>query len=108
MENSAGIVLKSVRESGIVISRVPKITKDLFTDIADREFCSDYGLLLKYLLDQTIEYQEMKKTLFNGLHEKLDEILEVVSSKEVEETDSDGNKTIQLVNGRKLMKGGNV
>jgi hypothetical protein len=109
MENSAGIVLKNARESGLVISRVPKTTKDLFIAVADGEFCSDYGLLLKHLLDQTLEYQEMKRLLFNGLHDKLDAILDKIEPKE--EKNEDGTKTIQLMNGKtinKTMKGGNV
>ncbi len=33
------------------ISRIPFQTKKRFRDIADNDFCGDYGMLLKYLTD---------------------------------------------------------
>ena len=39
------------KEWGLVISRVPKQTKQLFITLADTEFCSDYGMTLKWLVD---------------------------------------------------------
>jgi len=103
-ENPAGIVLKKARESGLVISRIPKETRDIFVKIAEESFADDYGLLLKNLLDQALEYQQMKAILFYGLHEKIDKILECVD-KDKEKVDEDGQKTIKLLNGR-IVKGG--
>ncbi len=33
------------------ISRIPNKTKEYFKKLADEEFCSDYGMTLKYLCD---------------------------------------------------------
>lgn len=36
---------------GLRISRIPEKTRKGFIELADTEFCSDYGLTLKYLFD---------------------------------------------------------
>ncbi len=56
---------KKIRSKGIVISRVPQSTRDKFVKLAEDEFSQDYGLCLKWCLDQAIEYKEVKKLLFN-------------------------------------------
>jgi len=53
------------KEWGLVISRVPKQTKQIFTELADQEFCSDYGMTLRELLNQYLEYQQIKNFFFN-------------------------------------------
>jgi hypothetical protein len=104
-ENIGGIVLNRAKSSGLVISRVPQPTKDLFTQIAEESFSDDFGQMLKWCLEQALEYQQMKVTLFNGLHDKLDTIIDNVVKKE--EVSEDGQKTIQLLDGKTIMKGGN-
>jgi len=42
---------KRISENSLGISRVPKKTKFEFIQFADAEFCSDYGMTLKYLMD---------------------------------------------------------
>jgi len=37
------------------ISRVPPKTLKVFKEIADEEFCGDYGMCLKWLVDYAIE-----------------------------------------------------
>jgi len=39
------------RVEGLSISRLPSNTKREFKELADAEFCSDYGMTLKYLVD---------------------------------------------------------
>ena len=41
--------------SSISISRLPIKTKDKFIDLADKEFCGDYGFTLKFLMDDLID-----------------------------------------------------
>ena len=47
--------IDNIREritTGLTISRVPKTTKERFLEIAnEKDFCSDYGFTLKYLID---------------------------------------------------------
>ena len=42
---------KKIHEEGLGISRVPHQTKVDFIALADAEFCSDYGMALKWLVD---------------------------------------------------------
>ena len=95
-------IQEKVKSSGIVISRVPNKTRDDFVAIADLEFAGDYGLLLKYLLEQAIEYQSMKATFFENIDMKLNHIIENISQSEQKEQD----KVIKTLSGREL-KGGN-
>lgn len=89
---------KKVRSEGLVMSRVPKNTRDLFVKIADEEFASDYGLSLKAILDGFIEYQQLKTILFNNLDIKLDYIINLL------ENSKSGikEKSIRLLNGKKI------
>ena len=41
------------RES-LYISRVPPTIKERFQELAEKEFCGDYGMLLKWLMDGII------------------------------------------------------
>ena len=52
------ILAEKLRENkdSLHISRVPKKTRDMFIEIADEEFCSDYGMFLKFLMDKAIDY----------------------------------------------------
>jgi len=48
------------------ISRVPAKTLEIFKQLAKEEFCSDYGMTLKYLVDYAIrdaKYQELSQRL---------------------------------------------
>jgi hypothetical protein len=42
---------KKIHEEGLGISRIPHQTKVDFIALADAEFCSDYGMALKWLVD---------------------------------------------------------
>jgi len=70
LDELKGIRAKIVQHY-IHIARVPKPTHDVFKDWANEEFCNDYGLCFKYMLDQCKEYQQMKKHML-----KLIKILE--------------------------------
>jgi len=47
------------------ISRVPTHIKDLFTEIAEGEFCGDYGMALREFLLGYLEYQRVKEVLLD-------------------------------------------
>ena len=44
-------IKEKIKNSGIVISRVPTKTKDHFIKLADEDFAGDYGMTLKFLCD---------------------------------------------------------
>jgi len=50
--------------SSLVVKRIPGKALDLFKKTANEEFEGDYGLTIKHILEQSIEYQLMKKKLF--------------------------------------------
>jgi len=58
-------ILKPIKERGIVMSRVPERTRNEFIEFAENEFCDDRGMCFKWLFTQAMEYQKMKKVLFN-------------------------------------------
>ena len=76
------------------ISRVPKKTLDLFRQIANEDdFCKDYGMTLKMLVDYYIEDQKIML-----IHSRLDEIEQKLKSFE----EKPETRTINLMNGRKI------
>jgi hypothetical protein len=80
--NSVGeIVLRKARADGLIMSRVPKQTRDLFIKLSEEEFADDYGLCLKMLLDQFIEYQLFKQ----NFDFKLNYIITLLESKNAQE-----------------------
>ena len=66
-------ILRKVRADGIVISRVPKPTRDKFITMAEDEFAGDYGMLLKYLYDRSILFGLFLEGLGNKSEKKLEE-----------------------------------
>ena len=53
------------------ISRIPIETKRAFTEFADNEFCSDYGMALKWLFDR---FAGTLPTVNEEIHARLDEL----------------------------------
>jgi len=43
--------IKNKISQSITISRLPKKAKDLFIKFANKDFCGDYGMTLKHLVD---------------------------------------------------------
>lgn len=78
---------------GFHISRVPRPTFLKFKELADREFCGDYGLTLKWLVDGVDENAEVLAALTN-LEERL--------SKLEQKTEYSGPAQIKLGTGKVL------
>jgi len=83
------------KHASMSISRIPKKTKERFVKLAEEEFCNDYGMTLKYLLDyfyrsSTFEYLvEEIEALKNALtlanqEEPQKRKIKLVSGKEIE------------------------
>lgn len=78
-----------VKSNILVINRIPPKTFDQFKQLADEEFCSDYGMTLKHLIDfyfglipsglevTQIQIEELKK--------KIEEIESKLNEKKPEE-----------------------
>ena len=50
-ENKAKVFEKIGRYEGLNIKRVPSSTLKIFRNFSKEEFCNDYGMALKYLVD---------------------------------------------------------
>jgi hypothetical protein len=59
-----GLVLIE-KERSLHIGRVPITTKELFVQLAKEDFAQDYGMTLKWCLEQALEYQNMKPLIFS-------------------------------------------
>ena len=91
------IMLKE-KERSLRISRVPKNTKENFIKLSEDEFEGDYGMCLKWCLEQAIEYGYMKVALFNGL---------LNSKEQVPVTQDEEKPEIRMLSGKRIeLKGG--
>jgi len=82
---------------GIGISRVPARTKREFKDLAEAEFCSDYGMTLKWLIDQAKESGSIEV-----MAAKLLELDHRVSLLETTPKPKEEKQTRKLLDGRKI------
>lgn len=92
------IVLKE-KEGVLKMSRVPLKTKKLFLAIAEEDFCGDYGMTLKSILDGYMQF----KIFFENVDMKLDKILFGLSqNKKKEDTPETSTK---MMSGRRVERG---
>ena len=103
---------KKLRENSLGISRLPKETKLEFQKIAVK-YCDDYGLTLAFILEEYLEYQEMKKVM-NVIYDlqfrvgNLEKFLEEEFDKKENKTEQkeDQKKIINMISGKKIEIGG--
>ena len=50
---------KIYQSKGLIISRIPQKKRELFVNLANEEFCGDYGMCLASLLDFVITLQPL-------------------------------------------------
>lgn len=65
------------------IARIPYNAKKKFVDLADKEFCGDYGMTLKWLIDDLID-GDMKLFVRRliELEQEIEEIKEMLDKKD--------------------------
>mgnify|MGYP000070604309 CR=1 FL=1 len=82
------------------ISRVPAKTREAFIEIADEHFEGDYGMLLKWLLEEALEYQNMKEKLIDlgSIDARLRAVEEAVK---ISQANAD-KKVIKLLDGSSI------
>lgn len=92
--NQVQMLAKKLREnkSSLHIARIPEKTRKLFIAIADEEFCSDYGMLLKFLLDKVVAGDT--STILKRLDEQDKRIQELEDKKE--------ENSIKTLSGKKI------
>ena len=85
---------KRIRSSGLVMSSVPKKTRDEFVKFAEEEFADNYGACLKYVWDNF----KLWKVFFENIDLKLDKIISMLETQ-------NQNIQIKTISG-KILKGG--
>ena len=96
-------IQERVKTHGIVINRVPKNIREEFVEFAEKEFCEDYGMTLKYVWD----HFKLWKMFFENMDFKLDEIrekLDQIVPVPIQEQEEKPEK-LTMLSGRKV-KGG--
>lgn len=83
----SSLVMKKLQENrlSLRISRVPDDTKKAFIALAEKSFCGDYGMTLKWLVDDIIDQDT------RAIMAKLDEIeqrLHLLENPELIETET--------------------
>ncbi len=93
-ENKAKKILDQITYTGLRISRIPESTKVKFIALANEEFCGDYGMLIKFLIDDLIDGDV--RDVMSKLVELENRIIKL-ETKTVNE-----KKTIKLMNGKRI------
>lgn len=86
---------RRIVETSLGISRIDKKTKFEFTQLADSEFCSDYGMTLKSLMEL---YRQ--NSLLDLLSAKILELEDRISK--VENEDKPKKEFIKTLGGKKI------
>lgn len=105
MDNPAGIILNKAKAEGLVMSRVPKDTRNEFIKFAEDQFAGDYGMLLQHLMNS---YKLM--SVIETFDIKLNYIISILeSNNKSNEKTEDKEKVIKMLSGKNLkikLKGG--
>lgn len=96
-------VLHKLKENkgGLHISRIPIKTKEAFAELANAEFCGDYGMCLKFLMDDIISSdQRITNNTLADHEQRLTNVEENMISKDDEEVNED-KTTRKMLDGSK-------
>ena len=91
-------VLKKCKTQGLVISRIPKSTREEFVKFAEDYYADDYGMALLELWNNYKRSQFLEVTFFSNIDLKLNELLNRNVPKREEEKPK---KEIKFLDGRK-------
>jgi hypothetical protein len=86
-----------IRQINLVISRVPKDTKTKFIELANAEYCGDYGMVLKNLVEEHEIYTKFKKMLF-------EDDIQLIIAKKYNSNSEQKTTNIKLCSGKVLKK----
>jgi len=94
-------IKQRLSEVSLTMSRVPPNVKREFMDLANAEFCGDYGLCFKNVWDNF----KLWKMLFENMDMKLDIIIDKLN---IPNEKSSDKKVIKTFTGRRIeLEGGN-
>lgn len=100
-------IFKHKNSEELHITRIPKGTFEMFKTIANEEYCGDYGMLLKFMIDELY----IKPPIYYNLQEQLYRLIEEFehfkqekSPTENKEDNNDDSVTVKNVNGQRMIQ----
>lgn len=99
MEDKVIQTMLKEKENRLIMGRVPQKTKQLFIEIAEEDFCGDYGMTLKSILDGYLQF----KIFFENHSMKLDKILFLMENGDEKKPEP---KVRRTMSGRIVTEGG--
>ena len=94
------IVLRE-KEKSFFISRIPKQVKEEIIDLANKDFCGDYGMVIKYIWDNYKLWMH-----FMGHWDlKLDNIYNLLLNLDLEKNPDESK--VKMLDGKKVKGGSN-
>ncbi len=102
VKNPAHLLAKRLQENrkSLHIARIPDKAKEAFIALAEEEFCGDYGMCLKWLIDDILN-QDIRMIIAK-LEEQEVRLQSLESATHTSEEKPDDN-TITMLNGRKIV-----
>ena len=106
VKNPAILLGRRLQENrkSLHIARIPEKTKEGFIALAEKEFCGDYGMALKWLLDD-IPSQDTRMIIVK-LEEQEARLLALESATSQKEEASEDN-SLRMLNGRIIKRRSN-
>lgn len=105
VKNPALLLRKKLQENrkSLHIARIPDKTKEAFIALADEEFCGDYGMTLKWLIDD-IPSQDTRMIIAK-LEEQEARLQALESATHLSEKEPDENNKKMLDGTTKIVRG---
>ena len=104
VKNPAHVLAKKLQENrkSLHIARIPDKTKEDFIALAEQDFCGDYGMTLKWLIDDVLSQDTRMIIASIGDHETRIQALE--SATHSSEKVSDENTKTMLDGKKKVVR----
>jgi len=101
VQNPAHMLAKKLQENrkSLHIARIPNKTKETFIALAEEEFCGDYGMTLKWLIDD-IPSQDTRMII--AKLEEQEARLQALESATHLSTDKPDENEIKMLSGKKI------
>ncbi len=94
-----------VKHQSLKINRIPEKTKSDFIKLANEEFCSDYGMLLKFLMDGLVSADaKMLMEMINQDRQEIEQLKQEVANLKGGAIAKPKEKVITMLNGRVIRR----
>ena len=103
VQNPARVLIKKLQENrkSLHIARVPDKTKEDFIALAENEFCGDYGMALKWLMDDILSQDNR---LIIAKLEDFEARLQALESIDIVSEQNPSEKVIKTFSGKRIKR----